>query len=170
MICLKKCSTWAVLSAALVFGGLPACGLSRVQWGETPHVPERVPYHGAHGQPRAYGGGVCAIRSSHTHAWKPVPREAFRLSADGFRDGRAFYPYFGNHSHIDGTCYQDKWHLHLEPPMPHLRWNAVYRAFTNGPKEGESLIIFGGPHRADACHKDSCNVPYRHGHRPCKGP
>ena len=159
---------WAAFAVLLLVFNLSACGLSRVQWGGDPHFPERVHYIGAHGKPRAYGGGVCAIRSRHTHQWKPVPLEAFRLSADGYREQRTLHPYFSKHSHVDGTCYAKGWHLHLEPPLPHLRWNRVYGAYTEKGHGGDVLTIYQGPHEPDRCLKKGCEFSLRHGHRPCK--
>jgi hypothetical protein len=156
------------IGGGVALQGAMACGVAPVQWGGRAKAMERVPYVGPHGKPRAYGGGVCPIKSRHSHIWPPVPRGAFAQTPQGFRDQRPLYPYFSDHSHHDGSCFETGWHLHMEPPQPHLHWNRDHQAFVGIGAKGESVDIAQGPHGARECGPKSCNFPGRHGHRPCR--
>ncbi len=144
-----------------------ASGIAPVQWGGSPKILESIPYAGPHGKPRAYGGGVCAIKSLHSHFWPPVPESAFLKTPSGYRDQRVLYGYFSSHSHHEGSCFREGWHMHLEPPVVRLYWNPRSHAFTESQDHTALLEVFTDAHGPSRCAEEPCTFSKPHGHRPC---
>jgi hypothetical protein len=161
------CSQGVFISGLFALCLLGACGVAPVQWSGSPKIVEPIPYAGPHGKPRAYGGGVCAIKSVHSHYWPPVPKGAFQETPDGYRDQRALYGYLSAHSHYEGSCFREGWHMHLEPPLASLFWSSRDLAFTESQDHTELLEVFTGSHGPRRCAKGPCTFSRRHGHRPC---
>jgi hypothetical protein len=119
----------ALLLVALLSAS--AC-VAPVIWDKTAREPTLYTYTGAHGLPRAYGGGVCPLNERHGHRIPPVPRAAFAIDDNGeITETRELYPYFGPHPRDGATCFREGWHLHIETPRPELRWDeglAAWRA------------------------------------------
>ncbi len=130
--------------------------------------PDRHPYAGPHGRPRAYGGGVCAITHAHTHSYPPVPAAAFTQSEDGAVDERPRYPFWDTHPHHTRTCFRTKWHLHLDPPLPFLRYDPRRDTYTSAPIAAAlALETFDGAHPRRECDEVPCVFDGPHGHAPC---
>jgi hypothetical protein len=111
------------LPFVLLLGAL-GCGTAPVIWGDAVREPTLYNYAGAHGLPRAYGGGVCALGERHGHRFGPVPRAAYTVADNGdLVDTRELYPYFNPHPHTGGTCFREAWHMHTEPPLAALVWD-----------------------------------------------
>lgn len=127
-------SACRTLLALAVVTAVAACGwVAPVQRGAPAAPPPRHLFIGHHGVPLAYGGGVCAVESPHTHSYPPVPAAAFLSCPEGARDQRPVYAYSGSHPHPGGTCFLSAWHLHLEPPGPGLAWDEDQAAYVAGP-------------------------------------
>ncbi len=127
--------------------------------------PSRHRFVGAHGVPNAYGDGVCVLRAPHTHSYPPTPAAAFADTADGARDTRPRYSYFGPHAHHGRSCFRSAWHMHLEPPLVDLK---VLRGLGAYSEMGEDpLVPFAGRHPPRPCDAVVCVFDKPHGHRPC---
>lgn len=87
--------------------------VTQVQWQGSAREPRQHLFDGAHGIPRAYGGGVCPRSGSHTHRFPPVPAAAFVLGPEGARDLRPHAVFFDTHPHGGRTCFRKGRHLHL---------------------------------------------------------
>lgn len=121
------------LSLLVLLGGCVA----PVIWDKTAREPTLYTYTGAHGLPRAYGGGVCPLGERHGHRIPPVPEDAYAVDENGeLTDTRELYPYFNPHPHKGGTCFREAWHLHIEAPRPELSWDEGLAAWV--AKEGVS--------------------------------
>lgn len=156
----------AAVGLAIGVGLLVGCGTAGVIKDAKP--PERHPYASPHGRPRAYGGGVCAITSPHTHSYPPVPARAFTATDDGAVDERPRYPYWDTHPHHRRTCFRTEWHLHLDPPLPFLRYDPLKDTYTTAPvTTAIPLETFEGAHAQRECDEVRCVFEGPHGHAPC---
>jgi hypothetical protein len=107
----------ALAGAALVAGAIVAdlagCGVAPIR--EGPGPPTTTEYHGPHGRPRAFGGGVCPLTTRHAHPWPPVPAEAFVQREGAWRDTRRIVALVGPHPLDGGRCERTGWHQHALP-------------------------------------------------------
>ena len=156
----------------LVALGAAGCNAAPVRTEPPFGAPPLTTYDGPHGRPIAFGGGVCPIVTPHRHPFPAVPTTAFVWGPRGARDTRPRYAYVSPHPHHGRTCFREGWHLHLEPPLPTLVYDATLDAFTAAPPaeapvqltsrgvpKKRPLEIFEGPHAG-------CSFAHRHGHRP----
>jgi hypothetical protein len=103
-----------------------------VQWRGPPREPPRYNYAGVHGIPRAYGGGVCAVATPHSHGFPPVPAAAFTTDAKGYAvETRRTFAYIDAHRHHGATCFLAGWHMHLEGPAPGVLWDEERAAYVS---------------------------------------
>ena len=138
-----------------------------VMWGAQVAEPTLYTYTGAHGLPRAYGGGVCPLDSRHGHRFGPVPRAAYAVADNGeLTDLRTRYPFFNPHPHHDGTCFRETWHLHTEPARQGLTWDRGLAAFV-ARADGAPLVAVDGAHAALPCQRAACTFAGPHAHAPC---
>jgi hypothetical protein len=126
-----------------------SCGVAPVKREASP--PARHRFAGAHGQPLAYGGRVCALNSAHTHSYPPVPAAAFLDCPEGARETRPLYAYWGEHARAggQGRCFLERFHLHLEAPGEGLRWDERHGAYV------EDDLVAGG-RRSGRCAAEPC--------------
>jgi hypothetical protein len=99
--------------SVVVVGALPACGVAPIR--NDPGPPTTTIYVGPHGRPRAWGGGVCPLRTRHAHAYPPVPAAAFVVDGDGWRDTRRIVAFEGPHALAHGQCARTGRHEHALP-------------------------------------------------------
>lgn len=155
------------LLAALLASALCAGCVAPIIWGNVVREPTLYTYTGAHGLPRAYGGGVCALGERHGHRFGPVPKSAYAVDENGeLTETRTLYAYFNPHPHHGGTCFREAWHLHTEPPLPTLTWDAGLAAFV-ARDDGEPLTVFASGHEDLPCHPGPCTEDDAHAHRTC---
>ena len=110
---------------------------------------------------------MCPIEGAHTHPYPPTPPSAFVRTEKGFKDARGHFAYFDPHPHHQRSCFRERWHLHLEPPIAALAWDddkKVYRSYADTP-----LVPFSGRHSQRPCEPVRCTFDKPHAHRPCPG-
>lgn len=157
-----------LLLVALLGPALSGC-VAPVQWQRVPHEPMRHAFVAPHGVPLAFGGGVCPLTERHTHGYPPVPAAAFTDDGNGARDTRTLYAYVDPHRHHGRTCFRERWHLHLEPPNPLLRYDEQLDAFVAPEKGGTTLVESVPGHAPFRCQTRACDFHERHAHKPCEG-
>jgi hypothetical protein len=87
-----------------------ACGVVPVR--STPGPPPSWTYVDPHGQPRAFGGGVCPLQGRHTHGWPPAPAAAFIDDHGAWRDTRRITTFPGPHRLGARACTIPTLHRH----------------------------------------------------------
>ena len=108
-----------VVVVVVVVVSAAGCGIAPIQRegsngvaASTPGPPRTHRYVGAHGRPRAWGGGVCPVLAPHDHLYPPVPPLAFALDDGAWRDRRGLQAYAGPNPWGQRRCTQSVWHQH----------------------------------------------------------